>query len=87
MNRFPLRGITHMRLICRQKDCDAVTELPLTRVLPVMKQTGACCPVCGRPFFASDQGRLLDPVDGLAQAIADLDVLRARIGVEIVHAS
>lgn len=83
---YLLGDLDTIRIKCRHDGCGAVTELQADRVEAAMKKSGACCPVCGKPFARPDVEGGADVVTMLAKVILALNGLAGNVGIELpVH--
>lgn len=80
---YLVRNLGLIRIACHHHECRAVTELPVSAVEAAMKKTGACCPVCGRPFTKPDVEGGADVVTMLAKTILALNKLAPQLGIEL----
>ena len=88
MRYHPVSNFRILRVTCKNKDCGMVLELPAVRIVEVFKGNGATCPLCHRPFNASEVQGGADAVTQLAKACIALDDLADKVGVEFpVHES
>lgn len=83
MSYLPMRDFGIIRIVCSHQGCTAVTELRVSRVEQVMKDTGGCCPVCRKPFTKPDVEGGADVVSQLAKIIMALDQLAPQVRIEL----
>lgn len=79
---YKVRDFSKIRIVCHHADCGAVTELSPSRVEGAMKKTGACCPVCGKPFTKPDIEGGADVVTMLAKVVLALNGLGSHVHME-----
>lgn len=82
MTHFAAREFETIRIRCMHAGCEALTELPAHRVAAVMKKTGSCCPVCGKPFTRPDVEGGADVVSNVANAVVALSSLGGQVQIE-----
>jgi hypothetical protein len=80
---LPVRGFRVIRITCNHPGCEAVVELPPSRVEEVMKKTKGCCPVCNKPFTIPEVEGGADVLTMLAKAVLAMNELASNVGVEL----
>lgn len=79
---FLLSELGTVRIICRAKECGAVTEVSIAR----MRVANGECPVCKGDLVPAIDGHPLggNPLTRLAAAIQELQAHAGKVGVEFV---
>lgn len=83
MTYFALRDFSSIRINCHHQGCTAGIELRLKNVEEVFKKTGACCPVCGKPFTNPKAANGADVISQLAGIIIALNELSPQVGIDL----
>lgn len=81
MTHYAVREFPAIRIACHHAGCQAVFELPLERVEPVLAHTKGACPVCGKAFVDPKVEGGADVVTALAKAVIALSKLAPQVGV------
>jgi hypothetical protein len=79
---YSVRNFDVIRIGCHHSGCGAVLELHPRNVEEAMKKTGACCPVCGKPFTKPDVEGGADVITMLAKVVLALNGLAPNVGIE-----
>ena len=81
MTYLVVRDFPIIRISCHHSGCGIAFELEPSQVAEAMKKTGACCPLCGKPFTKPDVDGGSDQITKLANVILSLNKLGSNVGI------